>query len=259
MLTPAALASGPIFPYRGPLSTSGIENLRDGAFRKERAAFRIEIGNEGWNFPINDPYTTTMDFINGMDESNTNKNKDALFNTALVDKLNSIFTCQFRFGFLVEQSPEDSNCVTLASETDHLGLPRPQITYDLSDYTKAGLVAAKQTADKIFANMKATQFTSVLPVDVPPKETDPSTFVIDIDGTATRLKYYGSGHVVGTYRMGSNKTASVVDPNCRSWDHPNLWLVGSGVFPTIATGNPTLTIAALALRTANAILTSDLK
>ena len=32
-----ALAPTPVWPYRGPLSTSGIENLRDGRFRKERA------------------------------------------------------------------------------------------------------------------------------------------------------------------------------------------------------------------------------
>jgi choline dehydrogenase-like flavoprotein len=46
-----ALAPTPVWPYRGPLSTSGIENLRDGQFRKERPAFRIEIGNDGWSWP----------------------------------------------------------------------------------------------------------------------------------------------------------------------------------------------------------------
>jgi choline dehydrogenase-like flavoprotein len=241
----------PLFPYRGPLSTSGIENLRDGAFRSQRAAYRIEIGNEGWNFPINDPYTTTLDFINGTNFSTLNPKTEALSGAALVARLNDIFTRQFRFGFLVEQSPEDNNRVTLAKETDHLGLPRPQITYNLSDYTKRGMVAAKQAADTLFASMNATQFTQ------PPADDDPSTFVIDIDGKPTRLKYFGSGHVVGTYRMGADKTQSVVDPYSRSWDHPNLYLVGSGVFPTIATGNPTLTIAALALRTADHILKSD--
>jgi choline dehydrogenase-like flavoprotein len=248
-----ALAPKPIFPYRGPLSTSGIENLRDGPFRKNRAAYRIEIGNEGWNFPITDPYTTTLDFINGTNFSKTNPDNEALSNSALTAKLNDIFSRQFRFGFLVEQSPEDSNTVTLSKNNfDNLGLPRPQINYDLSDYTKLGMVAAKQAADSIFAAMKAVQFTQ------PPDDNDPSTFVIDIDGKQTRLKYYGSGHVVGTYRMGSDKSTSVVDPFSRSWDHPNLFLVGSGVFPTIATGNPTLTIAALALRTVDKILSSDL-
>jgi choline dehydrogenase-like flavoprotein len=32
-----------------------------------------------------------------------------------------------------------------------------------------------------------------------------------------------------------------------------MWIVGSSVFPTSGTSNPTLTIAALALRTAAAI------
>ena len=52
-----ALAREPVWPYRGPLSTSGIENLRDGAFRKDRPAFRIEIGNDGWSWPTGAPVT----------------------------------------------------------------------------------------------------------------------------------------------------------------------------------------------------------
>jgi len=35
-----ALTREPVFPYRGPLSTSGIETLRDGSFRSRRAADR---------------------------------------------------------------------------------------------------------------------------------------------------------------------------------------------------------------------------
>jgi glucose dehydrogenase len=40
----------------------------------------------------------------------------------------------------------------------------------------------------------------------------------------------------------------------QSWDHANLYLVGSGTFPTSATANPTLTIAALSLRTADHLI-----
>jgi choline dehydrogenase-like flavoprotein len=40
----------------------------------------------------------------------------------------------------------------------------------------------------------------------------------------------------------------VVDADQRSWDHPNLYLVGAGSFPTAGTANPTLTLAALAFR-----------
>jgi glucose dehydrogenase len=52
---------------------------------------------------------------------------------------------------------------------------------------------------------------------------------------------------MGTYRMGTDPAISVVNAEQRSHDHPNLFLLGSGVFPTVGTANPTLTIAALAL------------
>ncbi|HKV39014.1 MAG TPA: GMC family oxidoreductase, partial [Blastocatellia bacterium] len=41
------LAPEKVWAYRGPLSTSGIESLRGGKFRSRRAAFRVEIGNDG--------------------------------------------------------------------------------------------------------------------------------------------------------------------------------------------------------------------
>jgi glucose dehydrogenase len=236
----------PIFPYRGPLSTAGIEDLRDGSFRRDRAAFRVEIGNEGWNFPIQDPFATTFDFINGMNFSQLNDGAKPLFGPDLKMALNKVLTRQFRLGFLVEQSPDPSNQVSLSNEfVDGLRLPRPQITYNLSDYTKNGLAEAKQVASAIFAKMGATEFTKE-------KEDDPSQFEWPV-GSKNRIKYYGSGHIVGTYCMGTTKGNSVVNDQQRSWDHDNLYLVGSGTFPTVATANPTLTIAALALRTAKNI------
>jgi glucose dehydrogenase len=226
----------PIFPYRGPLSTAGIEDLRDGPFRRDRAAFRVEIGNEGWNFPIQDPFTTTLDFINGMNFSQLNDGPQpqALFGPALKTALNGVLTRQFRLGFLVEQSPDPSNQVSLSNEfVDGLRLPRPQATYNLSDYTA------------IFAKLGAKEFTRE-------KKDDPSQFEWPA-GSNHRIKYYGSGHIVGTCCMGTTKGNSVVNDMQRSWDHDNLYLVGSGTFPTAATANPTLTIAALALRTAKNI------
>ncbi len=250
-----ALAPQPVYGFRGPLATSGIESTRDGEFRKDRAAFRIEIGNEGWNFSIGDPWTTTLDFINGMNVSQLNPQPpattapQALWGPDLVKAMNDGLSRQFRLGFLVEQSPEESNYVTLSkTEYDHLGLPRPQIVYDLSPYTRAGFAAAKQAADAIFKMMGATQFTTS------PAANDPSGFDVIIDGKPDRLKFFGAGHIVGTYRMGDDPTTSVVDANQRSWDHKNLFLVGSGTFCTVATANPTLTIAALALRAAHTVL-----
>ena len=53
--------------------------------------------------------------------------------------------------------------------------------------------------------------------------------------------------------MGDDPNNSVVDRWGRAHDVPNLWIVGSSVFPTSATANPTLTISALTLWTAAAI------
>ena len=64
---------------------------------------------------------------------------------------------------------------------------------------------------------------------------------------------FSAGHIIGTYRMGTDPKTSVVTPQQRAHDHPNLFLLGSGVFPTGASSNPTLTIAALALRAVDPI------
>jgi choline dehydrogenase-like flavoprotein len=66
-------------------------------------------------------------------------------------------------------------------------------------------------------------------------------------------EHNGAGHVMGTYHMGSDPKTSVVDREQRSHDHPNLFLLGSGVFPSVGTANPTLTIAALSLWAAQTI------
>src|SRR5262249_60158756 len=80
--SPGARPKKPVWGYRGPLSTAGIEACRDGQFRRDRGAFRIEIGNEGWNFPIQDPDTTTVDFVNGLNASRLNDGSKPLFGNA---------------------------------------------------------------------------------------------------------------------------------------------------------------------------------
>ena len=245
------LTPKPTFPYRGPLSTAGIESLRDGPFRGDRAAFRVEFGNEGWNFTRGDPETTTLDHVDGTNISGTNPDLKRLHGRPLVEALNAVFTRQFRFGFLVEQSPSDSNTVTLSAKTDALGIPRPKINYDLSDYTKRGFVAAKMLTDQVFRAAQIQPFEK--PLDALKKDAGFFTYTDPGTGLTHDFEFFGSGHIVGTYRMGGSPSDSVVDPDQRSWDHPNLFLVGSGVFPTIATGNPTLTVAALAFRAADTI------
>ena len=237
----------PIWGYRGPLATAGIESLRDGEFRKHRSAFRIEIGNEGWNFPEGDPYNTVNDLVLGTNNAGLNPTKERLGGAELALRTNQLLTRQFRLGFLLEQSPQASNRVGLDySNLDGLGLPRPKIIdYGFDEYTLNGFRAARATASEIYTKMGAVECT-----DFSSESENPGYFLLD----GKPCRYFGAGHVVGTHRMGNDSAHAVVDASQRSFDHQNLWIVGSGSFPTIATANPTLTLIALAFKTADNIV-----
>ena len=199
-----------------------------------------------------DPDTTTIDFVNGVNRSlfkQPDRKGVGLFGPALTKALNDNISRQFRIGFLIEQTPDPKNRVTLSSAKDGLDLPRPQISYSISPYAHRGIAAAKQLTDLIFQKMGATDYTRIA-------DNDPTLFTSTINGKPVKLNYGGAGHIMGTYRMGSDPDQSVVDSFQRSHDHDNLYLVGSGTFPTGATANPTLTLSALALRTAERIAKS---
>ncbi len=213
-----ALSKAPVYPYRGPLSTSGIENLRDGAFRQERSAFRIEIGNDGWSWPTGAPGTTATDFA-----------KQGLQGQAIKTATADAASRHLRIASLMEQEPDPDNRVSLDKDAkDMYGVPLPHIAYRVSDYVKDGMVQARRAHTDIFARMQAT-------------------------GLEHAPTYFGAGHIMGTTRMGADPQTSVVDASLCSHDHRNLFMVGAGVFPTTGTANPTLTIAALSLRAVGAI------
>ena len=67
-----------------------------------------------------------------------------------------------------------------------------------------------------------------------------------------------SYHIMGTCRMGSDPETSVVDPSGRFWDVEGLSCADSSVFATSAGYNPTLTICALAHRTASLLADAPL-
>jgi len=58
------------------------------------------------------------------------------------------------------------------------------------------------------------------------------------------------GHLLGTARMGTDPVTSVCDPFGRTHDVPNVFVVDGSLFVTSGGVNPTSTICALALRTA---------
>jgi glucose dehydrogenase len=246
-----AMSRDPVFSLRGPRVSSGIESLRDGPFRAMRGGFRVDIGNEGWNWAYNEPYTSAIELAQPADGST------GLFGSALRNALNQRLVRQFRLGFLVEQEPLWQNRVTLSPDRkDGLGLPMPRTHYELGDYCIAGLQAARRCAQDIFTRMGATDFTGSL--DSPPVTPRPGSpplfpqgfgyFPIAEPEGERYLPFYGSGHIVGTHRMGTATTQSVTDTYMRCHDHRNLFVMGSGAFPTIGTANPSLTLLALVFR-----------
>jgi choline dehydrogenase-like flavoprotein len=59
-----------------------------------------------------------------------------------------------------------------------------------------------------------------------------------------------ASHEVGTARMGNDPKTSVLNGFCQSHDVKNLYVVDGSCFVTFPEKNPTLTIMALAVRTA---------
>jgi choline dehydrogenase-like flavoprotein len=228
------LAPMPVGPFRGPVATSGIEGMRYGQFRKQAAAFRIEIGNDGWSWPTTSPASDVDDFVDNQ----------AMYGTTLRRKLRHLINRQFRFGILVEQLPERTNKVTIDERyRDDRGILRPVINFDISEYTRAGFELAKTVSDVIFGHFGAKDCSKY-------STGETGYFTYQNRGYV----FQGAGHYMGTHRMGNSRTDSVVDTDQRSWDHGNLYLVGCGNMVTSATSNPTLTAAALTCWAAKNIL-----
>ncbi|HXF61565.1 MAG TPA: GMC family oxidoreductase [Caldilineaceae bacterium] len=213
-----ALAREPLYPYRSPLENAGIEDWRDGDFRRRHAAFRMAIGEDGWSFPGTPPTTLAAKLIG-----------EGFRGRELAEQINAHAARQFRFANLIEQLPNPENRVEPAfDQPDAIGIPRPRIYYSLDEYVLQGMAVARQVSEQVFRAMGALTIEH-------------------------GEEHEGAGHVMGTYRMGNDPRTSVVNAEQRSHDHPNLFLLGSGVFPTVGTANPTLTIAALALWAAQII------
>jgi choline dehydrogenase-like flavoprotein len=136
-----------------------------------------------------------------------------------------------RLASLTEPLPDPANRVTLAGEKDALGIPRPQLAYRTDEYSLRGLELAKKLHARLFAALGSSE-------------------VKHFDGPQ------GAGHLMGTCRMGTDPRTSVVDPQLRLHGHPNCFVLGASVFPTVGTGNPTLTLAALSLRAVGPIAAS---
>ncbi len=73
------------------------------------------------------------------------------------------------------------------------------------------------------------------------------------------LVKYQTTHNCGGTMMGESPADSVVNKYSQSWDVPNLFVTGAGLYPQNPGYNPTGTLAALAFLTADAIKTNYVK
>ena len=121
-----------------------------------------------------------------------------------------------------------STVVLIAWDHHAIGLPRPRIAFAVGTYVRDGMAAAKVLHERLFTELRAT-------------ERNHSDIA------------FGAGHLIGTTAMRADPARSVVDSTGRAHDVSNLFVAGSSVFPTEGTANPTLTLAALALRTADVL------
>jgi choline dehydrogenase-like flavoprotein len=205
-------ANEKLWPGRGPQEMTSLIGFRDGPFRATEAAKKIHLSN----LSRVDQETQKI-FAEGK------VLKPAELDARIRDQ--SARFVEFDCFHEILPAPEN-RIVPSKTETDAIGIPRPEITYRIDDYVKRGAAHTREiyaTAAKV------------------------------LGGTDIQFQdeFAPNNHITGATIMGSDPRNSVVDKDCRTFDHPNLFISSSATMPTVGTVNVTLTIAALALRMAD--------
>ncbi len=144
----------------------------------------------------------------------------------------------FQMTIRLEQAPNPDSRVTLAQETDELGVPRAALNWT---FTKLERRSIRKIYEIVGQQAGAAGLGRVkLKDDVLDDGLD------DLPGSTS-----AGWHHMGTTRMSDDPKTGVVDANCRVHGIQNLFVAGSSCFPTGAAVNPTFTIVALALRLAD--------
>ncbi|NHN63415.1 GMC family oxidoreductase [Haloarcula sp. JP-Z28] len=149
----------------------------------------------------------------------------------LLSSLRESYGNSIAMGGLVGQPPRKENRVTLDTSTaDDHGNPVPDIRWSWGDRLERSLSRANEIQHAVLSELGVDISWTVGPADTGP-----------------------AYHHMGTTRMGTDPDKSVVDPQLRTHDVANLSIASSSVFVTAGSMNPTLTIAALALKCADHI------
>ena len=144
---------------------------------------------------------------------------------------------RYGLSYHAEQRPDPDSRVTLLAETDRLGLPRLRVDLRFSGADGEGIARAHR---RLAAWLAASGLGMI---EYRQNEAQCAE-------AALRLMSHGS-HQIGTARMGATRREGVVDSDLACFDAPNLYVLGSAVFPTSGQANPTLSIVAFAARLAD--------
>jgi choline dehydrogenase-like flavoprotein len=207
----------PVWMGQGPQHNCAIDSLRDGPWRTEMAAAITRIDDSNLT-----PAVAQQALASGL----VGKKLDAAIRHGVAHKL------ELSTHHAVLPNPQ--NRLTLSDKRDMLGIPYPKVWYSIDEYTRKSARRTLQMYEAIFKGMGATEITYI------PDAKDP-------------LKFAAQDHPMGGALMGEDPNTSVVDKDCRSHEQDNLYVASSAVFLNTGTANPTLTIAALALRVADTV------
>jgi choline dehydrogenase-like flavoprotein len=136
---------------------------------------------------------------------------------------------------MTEQVPNRDSQIRLSNRRDALGIPRVDVDWRITGADLDVIVAHQE----LLARLLAEHGVAALK-DRFNRDTHPSPIMSNY-------------HHLGTTRMHPDPRYGVVDADGRVHSTSNVYVVGSSVFPTGGYVNPTLTILALAFRTARAI------
>ena len=149
----------------------------------------------------------------------------------------------------IEQVPNKDSRVYLSKIKNKYGNYFPVLDWRM---TKQDLKTLSINFNEVKLNLEKNNIADVYPSDFI-KAIQDEKIDNEKDERTKDLqnKVYGTGHHMGTTRMGNDKSISVVDRNLKIHEIDNLYCASSSVFATSGYINPTLTIVALSLRLAD--------
>jgi choline dehydrogenase-like flavoprotein len=143
-----------------------------------------------------------------------------------------------------EDLPQRENRVDLDPDVrDFHGVPVPRVSYSPHPFERAAAAFGSERLGELVQATGGAWLATPADTGAEPRP----------GGAWEGQGPFGTAHILGTARMGSDPSASVTDPFGRLHEVPNVVVADGSVFPTSGGANPTLTIMALALRAARAI------